>query len=90
MTLKEHIETAKRLVKARKDLMSMASSNDPKCFKKLYKSEALRLYKVVRLIDGVKNTLDNVYFRSVDKKTFQRLGYIYYKRTKDATLEHKA
>ncbi len=78
MTLKEHIDTAKCLVKARKDLMASYCIG-PRRIKKIYKTEAMRLYKIVRLIDQVKCTLDNVYCRSVDEKTFKKLGSIYYK-----------
>ena len=79
MTLQEHIKVAKWLVRARKDLMGMSCSNKPKCFKKINKPEALRLLKVVDLIDHVKNIMDEVYFREVDKETFKKFGYIYYK-----------
>ena len=77
MTLQEHIVTAKRLVKVRKDLMAMYCVGSKK-FKKLTSSEADRLYKVVRLIDWVKCVLDDSYHRLIDEKTFQKLGHIYY------------
>jgi len=76
MTLKEHIETAKRLVKARKDLMTLYCMG-PKRIKVISKVEQIRMYQVVRLIDGVKNTLDNVYCRSVDDKTLEKFGFIW-------------
>ena len=78
MTLKEHIDTAKSFIKIRKDLMGMFCSNKPKCFKKIYKSEALRLMKVVQHIDHLRFTIGKDYLRSIDDKTFQKLGDIYY------------
>ena len=50
----------------------------PKRFKKIYKSEGMRIDKVVRHIDEVKNILDGVYCDLVDKETLEELGYIYY------------
>ena len=77
MTLKEHIETAKKIRKIRKQLYSMCMRG-PKCFRKIYAPETDRILKVVRDIDMMKSTLDDSYHRLIDHKTFQKLGHIYY------------
>ena len=85
MTLKEHIKTAKALVKIRRDTMAMFCVG-PRRFKHITKAEQNRMSRLVWLIDGVKCTLDDVYCRSTDKKTFEKLGFIYYRVT---TAGHK-
>ncbi len=76
MTLKEHIKLAKWLVKARKDLMSI-SCFTPKGIRR-NKSETLRIWKIVDLIDKAKCLMDGIYCDLVDKETLDKLGFIYY------------
>ena len=78
MTLEEHIKTAKWLVKARKDLMAMYCLWE-KRIKVISKAEQLPMMNILDLIDHLKFTLGKVYLRTVDNKTLEKLGDIYYK-----------
>ena len=78
MTLKEHLKTARALVKIRQRLMELYCLG-PRRIKIINKKEQVRMIKIVDLVDSVKCTMDDVYFRSVDRETFDKLGYIYYK-----------
>lgn len=84
MKLKEHVVVARSMVKLNRKVSEMFCRK-PKGFNKLTKAEIAPMLFLVKHIDRVRNILDNVYCRSVDDKTFDKLGYIYYKVKDDRT-----